>query len=337
VKTFATATPPHWPAARSVRQVMTEVLIALLPGIAVHVWLFDAGLLLQLALACTFALLLEALLLRLRGRPPQPFPGDGAALVTAVLFCLCIPPLCPWWISALGLLAALGLAKHAYGGLGYNLFNPAMAGYALLLLAFPRELAQWPAAAVGFSESLRAIFSNGLATQWDSIASATPLDALRQAAAAQRLRGELAGQPVFGHFGAARWEWLALAYAAGGLWLVWRRVVAWQVPAGVIGMTLLLGGLAWLADAERNPPPLQHLAGGGLMLAAWFIAADPVTGCSSPRGRLLFGAGVAALTLALRRWGAQPDGVAFAVLCMNACAPLIDRATRPRIYGHAHD
>ena len=337
MKTFATAGAPHLPPRTSVRQVMAEVLLALLPAIAAQAWLFGPGLLVQIAVGLLLALAIEATALHVRGQPAQAGLADLSAVVTAVLFALCIPPICPWWISAIGLLFGLGLAKHAYGGLGLNLFNPAMAAYALVLLLYPRALSLWtaPLAGLDLGQSLQAIFLGQLPASWDTMASATPLSSLRQLAGEAWRMPQIRELPLFGHYGAAGWEWIALAYAAGGSYLVWRRIVAWQVPAGVIGATILLGGLAWLADAERHPAPLQHLAGGGLMLAAWFVAADPVTGCTSPRGRLLFGAGVAALTLAIRRWGSHPDGVAFAVLLMNAAAPLIDRFTRPRVHGHA--
>jgi len=120
----------------------------------------------------------------------------------------------------------------------------------------------------------------------------------------------------------------------GGLWLLWRRVISWQVPAAMIGSVLLLGTLGYLVDPGSNPAPLQHVFSGALVLGAFFIATDPVSGCASPRGRLLFGAGVGVITLVIRRWGGYPDGVAFAVLLMNMFAPLIDRYTRPRVYGH---
>lgn len=335
MKTFATAGAPHLPPSANVRGVMAQVLLALLPALAVQTWLFGAGVLLQLGLCLLLAVAVEAAALRLRSRSLAEL-DDLSAVVTAVIFALCIPPLSPWWTSAIGLAFALGLVKHAYGGLGFNLFNPAMAGYALVLVLYPRELTLWPApGGADLAAALRAVLLGQLPASWDSIASATPLTSLRDLARDAWLMPQLRELPQFGHLGAAGWEWIALAYLAGGLYLVQRRIVAWQVPSGVIATTLLLGSLAWLLDAERHPPPLQHLAGGGLMFAAWFIAADPVTGCTSPRGRLLFGAGVAALTLALRRWGTGVDGVAFAVLLMNAAAPLIDRATRPRIVGHA--
>lgn len=335
MKTFATAPAPHIPAPPRVRRVMAEVLLALLPGIALQLWAFGAGLAFQLALAIGFGLAIEAAVSRRRGTA-NGGAGDLSAVVTAVLFALSLAPLAPWWASALGMLVALGLAKHAYGGLGANLFNPAMAGCAFVLVAFPRAAATWPADAVGLAEAARAIFATAPAAAWDTMASATPLDAMRQLAAQGLRMPEVRGSTLYEHGRAGVWVGVAIAYALGGLYLLWRRIIGWQAPVGVIAGTVLLTLPFWLLDAERHPSPLQHLTGGGLMLAAWFIATDPVSGCTSPRGRLLFGVGVAVFTLAIRRWGHYPDGVAFAVLLMNALAPLIDRVTRPRIVGHDH-
>jgi electron transport complex protein RnfD len=341
MKTFAVAGSPHVPAPTSVRRVMAEVLLALVPGIAAHVWYFGSGLLLQIVLACAFALVFEAAMLRLRGVRLAPFLGDLSAPVTAVLFALCIPPLCPWWVTAVAMAAALIFAKHLYGGLGHNLFNPAMVGYVVVLICFPRELSHWLAPAplaqhgVDFGTALATIFQGHLPTGvgWDEISSATPLDTLRSLAHRDLMMGEIHGNPVFGDYGGKGWEWIANWYALGGLYLSWRRIVPWQVPLGVLGSVVLLSVPFYLSDPDMHPFPLQHVFSGGLMLGAWFIASDPVTGCTTPRGRLVFGAGVGVLTLVIRRWGAFPDGVAFAVLLMNCAAPLIDRWTPTRVFG----
>ncbi|WP_257389363.1 RnfABCDGE type electron transport complex subunit D [Tahibacter caeni] len=334
MKTFATAGAPHLPAPVAVRRVMHDVLLALLPGIAVQLWAFGTGVAIQIALAVVSALAIEAAALRLRGRDVARALGDGSALVTAVLFALCIAPLAPWWMSPVAMLVAIGLVKQVYGGLGSNLFNPAMAGYAVVLLAFPRLVAQWPATALDPAAAARTIFGATAATTWDSLASATPLDALRQLAAQGQRLPEIGAAALFRQSRPEVWAWAAGAWLLGGFWLLWRRVIGWQATTGVLATVLALTLPFWLLDAERHPSPLQHLAGGGLMFAAWFVVTDPVSGCTSPRGRLLFGAGVAVLTLAIRRWGNIPDGIAFAVLLMNAAAPLLDRVTRPRIYGH---
>ncbi|ODU45412.1 MAG: electron transport complex subunit RsxD [Lysobacteraceae bacterium SCN 69-123] len=319
---------------------MLEVLIALVPGVLAYVYFFGPGLLVQIALAVLFALLVEAACLKLRGRALLTFLGDGSAVLAAVLFALCLPPLAPWWVSALGMAVGIGLAKHAYGGLGYNLFNPAMVGYAVVLVSFPLELSQWLAPrglgseAPGLIESLRIILVGAApGAGWDAISMATPLDTVRQLTAQGQTLVEIRSDPRFGDFGGRGWEWVANFFALGGLWLLIRRKIPWQTPAATLGSVILLSLPFWAMEPDLHPFPLQHVFSGALVLAAFFIVTDPVSGCSTPRGRLIFGAGVGVLTLAIRRWGSYPDAIAFAVLLMNCAAPFIDRYTRPRVYG----
>ncbi len=333
---------PHLPPVNTVAGMMRQVIYALIPGIAAHVWFFGFGILFQIALAVGFALALEALMLKARKRPLQPFLSDYSAVVTAILFALCLPPLAPWWIAMTGMVFAIVVAKHLYGGLGYNLFNPAMVGFAAVIVAFPMELSQWLAprqlspGLPGLAETAAAILTGALpdALSWDAITEATPLDALKTGVAENRLVTEIRAAPIFGDFGGLGWEWIANFYALGGLWLLWRRVISWHVPVAMVATVIIVSTPMWLAGPDINPSPLQHVFSGALVLAAFFIATDPVSGCSTLRGRLVFGAGVAILTLAIRRFGGYPDGVAFAVLLMNMAAPLIDRLTRPRAYGH---
>ncbi len=340
-RVFPTGTAPHLPAPPTVAGVMGQVLLALIPGIATYTWFFGPGVLVQILLASGFALVFEALALRWRGRPLQPFISDGSAVVTAVLFALCIPPLAPWWVAAIGMAFAIGLAKHLYGGLGQNPFNPAMVGYVVALICIPAAMTQWLAPreiaelVPGLAATLQAIFTGALPEPLtvDAVTRATPLDSLKTGVEAGRFVIEIRQSPIFGDFGGRGWEWIANAYALGGLWLVYRRIITWHVPVAVIGSVMALSLPAWLLDPGANPEPLQHVFSGGLVLGAFFIATDPVSGCASPRGRLIFGAGVGIITLVIRRWGGYPDGVAFGVLLMNMAAPLIDRYTRPRVYG----
>lgn len=343
MKTFELGAAPHLPARNSVRRVMGLVLLALFPGALAHLWFFGPGIALQVALATGFALAIEAVMLKLRERPLRPFLGDLSAPVTAVLFALCVPPMAPWWIAAIGMLAAIGLAKQLYGGLGQNLFNPAMVGLAVVLVCFPHEFTHWlppsglatNSATPSLVDTLTAIFTGRLPPPWgwDALAQATPLDMVRELSLRGETISEIRHDPLFGDFGGRGWEWIANFYALGGLFLLWKRIIPWQTPVALLGTTIALSLPLWAYDPDIHPFPLQHVFSGGLMLGAFFIAADPVTGCSSPRGRLVFGAGVALLTLAIRRWGAYPDGIAFAVLLMNCAAPWIDLHTRPRIYG----
>jgi len=336
------AGPPHLPPINTVSGVMKQVLYALIPGIAAHVWFFGFGILFQIALAVGFALALEAVMLRLRDRPLEPFLTDYSAVVTAVLFALCMPPLAPWWIALTGMVFAIVVAKHFYGGLGHNLFNPAMVGFAAVIVAFPLDLSQWLAprqlspGLPGLWQTAQAIFTGSLpeALTWDALSQATPLDALKTGVAENRLVTEIRDAPIFGDFGGLGWEWIANFYALGGFWLLYRRVISWHVPVALLATIVVITVPMWLMGPDINPSPMQHIFSGALVLAAFFIATDPVSGCSTMKGRLVFGAGVAILTLAIRRFGGYPDGVAFAVLLMNMAVPLIDRLTRPRTYGH---
>lgn len=340
---FDTGGAPHFPPQTTIRQVMLQVVFALVPGIAAHAWYFGPGILLQIALAITFALLFEAACLTLRRKALRPFLGDFSAAVTAILFALCLPPLAPWWIALIGMFFAIVIAKHVFGGLGHNLFNPAMIGYVVVLIAFPQAMTAWlPPQSIAtyepaLSEAIAAIATGNSpgGMGWEAVTGATPLDTLRNSVAAGQTISEARQSPIFGDFGGLGWEWIANWYALGGLWLLWRRIINWQVPVTMIGSVVLLGLAAWLIDPGSNPAPLQHVFSGALVLGAFFIATDPVSGCASPRGRLVFGAGVGMITLVIRRWGAYPDGVAFAVLLMNMAAPLIDRYTRPRIFGRS--
>jgi electron transport complex protein RnfD len=275
-----------------------------------------------------FALGFEALMLSWRRRPMRVFLGDLSAVLTAVLFALCVPPWAPWWISAVAMAAAIIFGKHIYGGLGHNVFNPAMVGYAVVLICFPRELGAWPGAeGATLAQGLRGVF--GMAAPWDTLAQATPLDQVRSALSQGLTLGEalVRAQARNGH------GWVALAFVLGGAVLLARRVIAWHVPCGVLVGVALVALPLWLIDSDRHASPWFHWGAGAAMLGAFFIATDPVTGAATPRGRWVFGLGVGAVTVLIRSFGAYPDGVAFAVLLMNGVAPLLDRTLQPRVYG----
>jgi electron transport complex protein RnfD len=340
-RSFQTSGAPHMPPQTSVAEVMLQVLLALIPGVAAYTWFFGPGILVQIILASVFALLFETIMLRLRGRPLKPFINDYSAVVTAVLFALCIPPLAPWWISCIAMLFAIVFAKHLYGGLGQNIFNPAMVAYVVVLISFPQAMTAWLPPLVlaehslGLTESLITIFTGQVpvAGSWDAITQATPLDTLKTGIESGLLIPEIRNSPIFGNYAGLGWEWIASCFMLGGLYLLYRRVISWHLPVAVISTVILLSLPYWLINADSNPSPIQQVFSGAVILAAFFIATDPVSGCVSNRGRLIFGAGVGIIILVIRRWGGYPDGVAFAVLLMNMAAPLIDRYTRPRMYG----
>lgn len=321
---------------------MLKVLAALLPALAAYVYYFGPAILLTLAIASVVALAAEALMLRLRAYPIKPFLLDGSALVTGWLLALSIPPTSPWWLTASGTVFAIVIAKHLYGGLGSNLFNPAMVGYAVLLISFPVLMTQWPAplglggAPLDLSESAAYIFFGQLPAGMgiDAITMATPLDTMKTQLLLQRTAGEIAAMPIYGAVGGHGVEVLALFYALGGLYLWRARIISWHIPVAFMLTLFVIATLFNVIDADRYTSPWFQLASGGTMLGAFFIATDPVTAATTPLGKLMFGAGVAALTYIIRVFGGYPDGIAFAVLLMNMCAPLIDAYTQPRIFGH---
>jgi electron transport complex protein RnfD len=276
---------------------------------------------------------LGAAALKIRGRNLQPWLTDGSAPLTGVLLALALPPLTPWWLIVIASLFAIVFAKHLYGGLGYNLFNPAMAGYAVLLISFPAYMAWWPDLSAGSSlnDTLH-YFLYGTAAA-DALSGATPLDALQTGLKQMQTLPELVANGTLATAGSAEWVWINLAAIAGGLFLLMRRTITWQIPAGVILGLTLSALIAWIGDAAVNPSPWLQLVSGGTMIGVFFIATDPVSSASTPKGKLIYGAGIGVLTYVIRTWGAYPDGFAFAVLLMNLAVPLIDRYTRPTLYG----
>ena len=337
-----TYTSPHGPSGASVTRVMAEVLLALIPGIAALWWYFGWGVIINLAIATVAAVGFETLVLKLRARPVKPALGDLSAVVTAWLFAVSVPPTLPWWLTVTGMAFAIILVKQLYGGLGYNPFNPAMAAYVFLLISFPLPMTTWlPPTMLAehpftFAETLHAIFSGAppVAAGWDAITMATPLDEMRTKLEMSQMISEIRESPLWGDFGGRGWEWIGNWFLIGGVYLVWRRIIGWQIPVAVLGALLLAAGISWGIDPESHPFPAFHLFSGGAILGAFFIATDPVTACTTRRGQLIYGAAIGVLIFVIRTWGGYPDAVAFAVLLMNMAAPTIDYYTQPRVYGH---
>lgn len=321
----------------SVSQVMIQVCVALIPGIAAYAWLVGPAILAQLVIATLSALLAEALLLKIRQKPLGLFLSDGSAIVTAWLIALTFPPLAPWWLVATGTVFAIVVAKHLYGGLGQNPFNPAMVAFAVCIVAFPALMSQWPSIGLEMPLLDQIDIILGLAPRVDALSGATPLDALKTALKLGDNSFDvvklLSNQDIYGNFAGRGWEWVAAGYLLGGLWLWHRKLISWHVPVAFVGALGLLSGALWLYNPAQFANPLFHLFSGGAMLGAFFIATDPVSGCTTPRGKLIFGAGAGLLAYIIRVFGGYPDGVAFAVLLMNLSAPVIDLLTQPPIFG----
>ncbi len=338
---FKTWTSPHLPVNDSVPSMMRLVLLALLPGTVCFFWLFGWGVLFNLLIAGITAVIAEAAMLKLRRRAVTHTLLDGSALVTGLLLALALPPLAPWWIPVIGSLFAIIIAKQLYGGLGYNPFNPAMVGYVVLLISFPLEMTLWPAAGnyPDLASTFSLFFTGSLpnAGSIDAVTMATPLDTVRTRLGLGDTLTELRSGALFGLAGGAGWEWVNLCFLAGGLFMLKLRVIQWRIPASMLAGLALTALVFHLYDPDTYASPLFHLFSGAAMLGAFFIATDPVSASTTPRGRLWFGFGIGILTWVIRTWGGYPDGVAFAVLLMNLAAPTIDFYTRPRVFGQRNE
>ena len=240
----------------------------------------------------------------------------------------------------IGVLAAIVVAKHLYGGLGYNPFNPAMIGYVVLLISFPREMSAWliphgigQPHALSLLDSLQIIFGGAGSLPVDALTGATPLDVLRTRLGLGQTVTDIRNSPVFGVVAGQGWEWATAGFLAGGLWLVYTRTAAWQIPAGLLGGLVVMSTTFYLIDPQHYAPPWFHIWSGAVIFGAFFIATDPVTASTTPRGRLIYGAGIGILIYIIRGFGGYPDGVAFSVLLMNIAAPTLDLYTRPRVFG----
>ena len=295
-------------------RIMWSVNAALLPGLAVLSLHFGSGHLRNIAIAWPLACALDWAAAKARGRPANL--ADGSVTLTALILALTLPPAAAWHVVAVATVGAVLLARQLYGGLGHNIFNPAMAGYAIALVSYPLAMSTWPPLVDGHT-------------------GATALTALKYRdglTVAEAFRNN----PAFGHFGGRAWQWANLAFAAGGLWLLLRGLIAWRVVAAFL---ITLGALALIfndgGSSTSAGPPLFHLLSGGVLLAAFFVITDPVTHPGSRPGQWLFGACTAAITFVIRAWGGYPDGIAFAVLIANAATPLIDRAFRQGLSGQS--
>jgi electron transport complex protein RnfD len=346
---FRIASSPYTHNQRQTSRIMMLVILACIPGIATQLWFFGWGTLIQLILAAAAAVSAEALVIRLRHQS-SAILRDNSALLTGLLLGISVPPLAPWWIVVLGTVFAVIIAKQLYGGLGNNPFNPAMIGYVVLLISFPVQMTSWlppqslAASVPGLVDALSVIFRgqtpdgltmNALRMGIDGISQATPLDTFKTGLHAGQSAENLLQAPIYGGLLAGvGWQWVNLAYLAGGLFLLWRNAIRWHIPLAFLASLLVCSGLGWWFAPESCASPLIHLFSGATMLGAFFILTDPVTASTTNRGRLLFGALAGLLVWLIRTWGGYPDGVAFAVLLANITVPLIDHYTRPRVYGH---
>ncbi|MBK1704046.1 RnfABCDGE type electron transport complex subunit D [Halochromatium glycolicum] len=336
---------PHAHAPVSIGRSMRLVMLALLPATLLGIGLFGWPAILLFLGTLIAALLFEASALVLAGKPVRAGLFDGSALLTGWLLALTLPPWAPWWIGVLGAFIAIVIGKQVFGGIGQNLFNPAMVARVALLVSFPLEMTQWVAPQPLFSAQTPGLFEAvglslaGLAPPWDAMTGASILGEL--GTELQR-GGDLTAvetgsftsvEAMVGTIPGSLGETSALLLLLGGLFLIRKGVIGWVIPTAVLLGVLVPASLLHLLDATRFAAPLVHLTAGATLLTAFFIATDPVTSPVSRAGQAVFGVGIGLLIYLIRTFGAYPEGAAFAVLLMNAATPMIDHYLKPRIFG----
>lgn len=362
---------PHVLTKEHVNGIMRDVIIAMIPACAAGIIFFGISAFNVLLLCTLFCVGLEGLMLKILGKSLNALK-DGSAIVTGLLLGMNLAAGTPWWVCFIGSILAIVLAKHLYGGLGYNPFNPALVARVGLLIAFPAQLTNcWPVNRFGekaaqMKEALADLISGDLSPimlqnsgqftkeQYlaikdaflnkttlivDTVTSATPLDTISHATVNQQT-GLVEGMPVMeymdyfmGYIGGCIGETSALAILIGGAYLIYRRLIRWQVPFFYILTVLLITGIMHMIHPDMSATPLFHILTGGLMLGAFFMATDMVTSPVSAKGAIIYAVGCGLITSVIRLWGSYPEGVSFSILFMNAFVPLIDRISAKKVFG----
>lgn len=350
---FKITSSPHIHSGKLTARVMLWVIFAMLPAVAVQLYFFGTGVLIQTGLAVTTALLLEFIVARLRKKRPLFYLADFSVTLTALILAAAIPPYAPYWLTMIGTFCAVILGKHVYGGLGQNVFNPAMVGYVVLLIAFPLQMTSWivPIELLQepptFNDALALIFTgrttdgftlHQLLSAIDGITQATPLDSVKTGVKTTAL-SDVLHSPIFSSSfgtlfgGASGWWQVNLAFLLGGLLLIWKKIIHWEIPAAFLITFTVFALISWLVNSSIFINPIAHLFSGATMFCAFFIATDPVTASITTKGKVVFGILLGVLVYVIRFHGNYPDGVAFGILLANICVPFIDHYTRPRVYG----
>jgi electron transport complex protein RnfD len=300
-------------------RLMQQFLLALIPGSLAMLYVFGPGVAVNIFVAVVAAVGLEFFALKVRGLPAANLL-DGSAVVTGLLLALALPPLLPIWMIVVGVAFAILLAKHVYGGLGHNLFNPAMIGFAVLIVSFPLAMSRWapPLTDVNFLQLMSIKLG---APIFDAVTMATPLDDYK-------FRSAVTNDEYWTLAKNGNWQaWMIVnvAFLISGVYLLYKRICRWHAPVAMLATLAILSALSFDSGSSNSlGSPLFHLLSGATMLGAFFIVTDPVTSPDSTRGQLIFGIGVGVLTFIIRSFGAYPEGLAFAILLMNGVTPLIN-------------
>ena len=311
---FILASSPHHYTPKSIPKIMWSVIGALMPTLVMAVYYFGTAVLWRILVCMSAALLTEALIIRLKG---ESFTlKDGSAAITGLLLALTLPPALPFSSCIIGAVFAIAIGKQIFGGLGYNIFNPALLGRAFLQANFPVAMTTWTNPSTTKFRSL------------DAVTSATPLGQFKF----EKILTDY-GDLVTGNVGGSIGETSAMAIFIGGFFLLIKKYADWRIPFSFLGSVFLIGGICWLISPSEYPDPVFHLLSGGLILGAFFMATDLVTSPITKKGSWIFGMGAGLILIIIRLYGGLPEGVMYSILLMNAITPLINRYTIPKPFG----
>lgn len=317
---------PHVHSDRTSKKLMYDVVIALIPAFLVSIYVFGIGALIVTSVAVISCLLFEYVIQKYLLKTEVTI-ADGSALITGLLLAFNLPSNLPVWMIISGSLVAIGIAKLSFGGLGFNIFNPALVGRVFLLVAFPVQMTSWPSVMVNNT------------TLVDAVTGATSLGMIKEGLLFGETMTQISSKipstmdMLFGFTGGSIGEISALALLLGGLFLIFRKVISWHIPITVLATMAAMTGIFWLINPEHYANPLIHILSGGALIGAFFMATDLVTSPMTKKGMVVFAIGIGIITVVIRLWGAYPEGVSFAILIMNAFVPLINKYFKPRRFG----
>ena len=307
---------PHIHGGDSISKNMYGVLIALIPAFLVSLYCFGLGALIVTATSVLACVIFEYLIQRFLMKK-EPTLCDGSAILTGVLLAFNVPSNLPIWIILIGALAAIGIGKMSFGGLGNNIFNPALVGRVFLLISFPAQMTTWP---------VPDVFPM---TYTDAETGATILSSLHEGGAALPSLLDM----LIGHIGGSLGEVSAIALLLGFAFLLWKKIITWHIPVSILATVFVFTGILYLINPVADVSPMVHLLSGGLLLGSIFMATDYVTSPMSKNGMIVYGIGIGLLTSVIRIFGSYPEGMSFAILIMNAFTPLINSYIKPKHFG----
>lgn len=318
---------PHVHSDRTSKKLMYDVLIALIPAFLVSIYVFGLGALLTTSVAIISCMVFEYVIQKFLLKTEITIT-DGSALITGVLLAFNLPSSLPIWMVVIGCFVAIGVAKLSFGGLGYNIFNPALVGRVFLLVSFPVQMTLWPTPVENNT------------TLADAVTGATPLGIIKEDLLYGSTMSEISAKIpatldlLLGFTGGSLGEMSALALLLGGLYLIIRKVITWHIPVVMLVTMALFTGVFWFIDPEHYANPMIHLLSGGALLGAFYMATDLVTSPMTKKGMVVFAIGIGLITVVIRLFGAYPEGVSFGILIMNAFVPLINTYFKPRRFGN---